>query len=146
MGTGSKVEVEMRDRNISGFVAGQLSKWKLAADNFKALDGVCIREVEVNGLTVRLQFNPARMISSAAKLSKEDIARRRCFLCQENRPPEQEYIPFVGRNGHRYHILVNPYPIFENHLVIAVEGHHDQSITGRYEDMLQLAAEQIDEE
>ena len=134
----------MRDKNISGFVAGQLSKWKLASDNFKALDDVCVREVEVNGLTVKLQFNPARMISSAAKLSKEEIARRRCFLCEENRPPEQDFIPFESHTGHRFHILVNPYPIFDNHLVIAVEGHHDQSIAGRYEDMLQLAREYED--
>lgn len=131
----------MKGNAIKDFVAGQLSVWMLAADNFKALAEVHVREVEVNGLTVKLQFNPARMISSAAKLSRQDIAGRRCFLCLENRPSEQEFIPFEGHDGHQYHILVNPYPIFDNHLVVAVASHQDQSIAGRYEDMLKLARE-----
>ena len=73
------------------------------------------------------------------KLSKEDIAKRRCFLCRENRPPEQIMIKFEGRKGKKYHILVNPYPIFPDHLVIAADRHTDQSILRRYVDMLDLA-------
>ena len=124
---------------ITQFVQKQLSQWTLAADNFKALSDVRVRELLVNGLTVKLQFNPARIISSAAKLTKEDIARRRCFLCEQNRPAEQINIPFEGCNGHQYHILVNPYPIFPEHLVIAKASHQEQAIGGRYEDMLKLA-------
>ena len=124
---------------IHKFVTQQLSTWTLAADNFRALEYVHVREIEVNGLNVKLQFNPARMISSAAKLSKEDIARRRCFLCLENRPQVQMNMPFEGPSGQIYHILVNPYPIFPDHLVVAVDSHQDQSIAGRYEDMLALA-------
>ena len=96
--------------------------------------------MDAGGLEVKLQFNPARMISSAAKLSKADIAKRRCFLCRENRPPEQMMMEFDGRKGKKYHILVNPYPIFPDHLVIAAAGHTDQSILTRYVDMLDLAA------
>ena len=129
----------MNSNIINTFVRSQLSAWTLASDNFKALDNVLVREVEVNGLAVRLQFNPARMISSAAKLSKEDIAKRRCFLCRENRPDVQAMIPFEGLHGHEYDILINPYPIFPDHLVIAESSHKDQSITGRYDDMLKLA-------
>ena len=125
--------------NISAFVNSQLLAWPLAAKNFKALDEVLVREVEVGGLTVRLQFNPARMISSAASLSKEAIAARKCFLCGQNRPPEQSGLDFTSRKGNEYHILVNPYPIFPEHLVIALAEHRDQSICGRYEDMLDLA-------
>ena len=124
---------------IPQFVKEQLCRWPLAADNHKALENVHVREVDVNGLTVRLQFNPARMISSAAKLNKEDIAKRRCFLCVENRPTVQMNIPFEGCDGHQYHILVNPYPIFANHLVVARSTHQDQCIDGRYDDMLKLA-------
>ena len=131
----------MKHTEIHTFVTSQLSVWPLAEDNFKALEKVHIREVDVNGLTVKLQFNPARMISSAAKLTKEDIARRRCFLCEENRPDVQENIPFDAPSGNRYHILVNPYPIFPDHLVIANATHQEQSIAGRYTDMLALARE-----
>ena len=131
----------MRDNNqiLKKFVRDQLSCWPLACDNFRALKNVRVRELNVGGLTVKLQFNPARMISSAAKLNKEDIAKRRCFLCRENRPPEQIMIKFDGRKGKKYHILVNPYPIFPDHLVIAKNKHVDQSILHRYVDMLDLA-------
>lgn len=121
------------------FVGDQLSRWPLACDNFRALKNVQVREVEAGGLKVRLQHNPARMISSAAKLNKEDIAKRRCFLCRENRPPEQIMLKFEGRKNKKYHILVNPYPIFPDHLVIAMDRHTDQSIWNRYVDMLDLA-------
>ena len=46
---------------------------------------------------------------------------------------------FDGRKGKKYHILVNPYPIFPDHLVIAMNRHVDQSIWHRYVDMLDLA-------
>ena len=62
------------NKSIHKFVGDQLSRWSLACDNFRALKNVKVREMEVGGLTVKLQFNPARMISSAAKLNKEDIA------------------------------------------------------------------------
>jgi len=129
----------MKENRIHKFVGDQLSRWPLACDNFRALKNVQVREVEVGGLKVKLQFNPARMVSSAAKLNKEDIAKRRCFLCRENRPAEQIMMKFEGRKGKKYHILVNPYPIFQDHLVIAMNRHTDQSIWQRYVDMLDLA-------
>ena len=79
----------MKQKSIHNFVSDQLSDWSLASGNFKALESVLVRDVEINGLTVKYQFNPARMISSAAKLSKEAIASRKCFLCEQNRPAEQ---------------------------------------------------------
>ena len=131
----------MRDNNqiLKKFVRDQLSCWPLACDNFRALKNIQVREMIVGGLKVRLQFNPARMISSAAKLNKDDIAKRRCFLCRENRFPEQILLKFDGRKNKRYHILLNPYPIFPDHLVIAMAHHTDQSIWHRYVDMLDLA-------
>lgn len=129
----------MKQDKIHKFVGDQLSLWPLACSNFRALKDVKVREIEVGGLTVKLQFNPARMISSAAKLNKEDIAKRRCFLCRENRPVEQIMLKFEGRKNKKYDILVNPYPIFPDHLVIAKSNHTDQSIWHRYVDMLDLA-------
>ena len=138
MGIGSPFE-EMKENRIHKFVGDQLSRWPLACNNFRALKDVSVRELEVGGLTVKLQFNPARMVSSAAKLTKEDIARRKCFLCRENRPAEQIMLKFEGRKNKKYDILVNPYPIFPDHLVIAKSKHTDQSIWHRYIDMLDLA-------
>ena len=132
------------DETIHKFVRDQLSRWPLACDNFRALKNVQVREVVTGGLGVKLQFNPARMISSAARLTKEDIAKRRCFLCRENRPSEQIMLKFEGRKGKKYHILVNPYPIFPDHLVIAADRHTDQTIWKRYVDMLDMAKKYTD--
>ena len=134
----------MKDNRIHKFVGDQLSRWPLACENFRALKNVQVRGVEVGGLKVKLQFNPARMVSSAAKLSKEDIAKRKCFLCRENRSSEQIMMKFEGRKGKKYHILINPYPIFPDHLVIAMDRHTDQSIWHRYIDMLDLARKYAD--
>ncbi len=134
----------MHNRSIHKFVGDQLSRWPLACDNFRALKNVRVREMNAGGLGVKLQFNPARMVSSAAKLDKADIAKRRCFLCRENRPAEQIMMKFEGRKGKKYHILVNPYPIFPDHLVIAADRHTDQTIRQRYVDMLDLARKYTD--
>lgn len=129
----------MHNKSIYKFVGDQLSRWPLACDNFRALKNVKVREMDAGGLKVKLQFNPARIISSAAKLDRKDIAKRKCFLCRDNRPPEQIMLKFEGRKNKKYHILVNPYPIFPDHLVIAEAKHTDQSIRQRYVDMLDLA-------
>ena len=129
----------MHSQTIYKFVGDQLSRWPLACDNFRALKNVKVREMDAGGLKVKLQFNPARIVSSAAKLTKEDIAKRKCFLCRDNRPSEQIMLKFEGRKNKKYHILVNPYPIFQDHLVIADARHTDQSIRHRYVDMLDLA-------
>ena len=131
----------MKHDSIHKFVSDQLELWPLANGNFKALANVLVRNVTIGGLEVKLQCNPARMISSAAKLTKADIARRKCFLCVQNRPSEQVWKEFRPESGNEYHILVNPYPIFPDHLVIAISDHADQSIMGRYEDMLALAGQ-----
>ena len=119
------------------FVNDQLSHWPMACANFRALKGVQTRRLNVGGLDVVLQHNPARMISSAAKLDKSSIAARPCFLC--NRFPEQTFIRFDGRKGKKYDILLNPYPIFPEHLVIALSKHSAQSIWKRYIDILDLS-------
>lgn len=134
----------MHNRSIHKFVGDQLSRWPLACDNFRALKNVKVREMTAGGLKVKLQFNPARIVSSAAKLDKTDIARRRCFLCRENRPAQQIMLKFEGRKSKKYHILVNPYPIFPDHLVIAADRHTDQTIRQRYVDMLDLARKYTD--
>lgn len=124
---------------LDKFFGDQLSRWSLACDNFRALKSVQIKEFPLRGLKVRVQHNPARIVSSAAKTDKASLKARACFLCRENRPAEQFHLDFEGRKGKRYDVLVNPYPIFPNHLVIALASHREQSIWSRYVDMLDLA-------
>ena len=125
--------------DMDKFINDQLSVWPAACGNFRALRKVVTKRAVVGGLEIVVQHNPARIVSSAAKTDTESLKHRKCFLCRENRPPEQSAIDFEGRKGRKYDILLNPYPIFRNHLVIAMKEHTPQSIWRRYVDMLDLA-------
>jgi hypothetical protein len=118
----------------------QLANWKLAGENYKALEQVETKILFVDEREYKVQFNLARLISSAAKVDAQSIRERKCFLCVENRPPEQKGILF----NERYTILVNPYPIFPRHLTIPATEHTPQRIAPRFGDMLDLA-QQLDD-
>lgn len=119
----------------------QLAVWQQASDNFSALANVGVKEVTVGGFPVKVQFNPARIVSSAAKVDPKTIKERKCFLCGANRPAIQEGLPFVGKKM-EYSVLINPFPIFPKHLTVPDVTHVNQTIEGeyeRFEDMLTLA-------
>lgn len=122
--------------DIEGFIASQLAEWPLAGRNFAALEGVELRTVTMPGMDIKVQFNPARIVSSGAKVDARSLAARPCFLCEANRPAEQRGIDWRG-----YTVLVNPFPIFPRHLTIPAVNHTPQRIAGRVADMLALAAE-----
>ena len=126
-------------KNPSEFINDQLSRWPEACANFRALRNVRTRKIMTGGLEVSLQHNPARIVSSAAKVDPDSVRKRKCFLCAENRPGEQISLDFEGRKGRKYDVLVNPYPILRDHLVIAMKEHCPQSIWRRYVDMLDMA-------
>jgi hypothetical protein len=113
----------------------QFREWKLARDNYQQLDGVMVRSVPFAGYDISIQFNPGRIISSAAKVDSRSIESRPCFLCGNNRPVEQRGVPF----GDSYIILINPFPIFRRHLTVVSLTHIPQRIDGNLETMLELA-------
>ncbi len=119
----------------------QLEQWTQARDNYRALEHVEQKSVCVNGLDVVVQFNPARIVSSGAKVDAKTIQTRKCFLCEQNRPEVQWGIDFKSAAGRTYQVLLNPFPIFPRHLTIPDASHTDQRIDGRVADMLELAAE-----
>ena len=124
---------------IHKFTGDQLSQWPSAAAAFRSLRDAKTRTACVGGLEVTLQHNPGRIRSSVAATDRASLAKRPCFLCPENRFPEQKALVFEGRKGRKYDILLNPYPIFPTHLVIASQEHTPQSIRHRYVDMMYLA-------
>lgn len=91
-------------------------------------------------VALHVQFNAARVRSSAAKVDAASIAQRPCFLCKENRPATQASKDWRGR----YEILENPYPIFPQHLTIPTYEHRPQTMVGRMGDMLALAKDLSD--
>lgn len=126
----------LTSEQIGSFLESQLSEWPMAAANFAALDNVRVKTLSVGGMPVKVQFNPARRVSSGAKVDAAAVAARPCFLCACNRPAEQCGLDFDGR----YTLLINPFPIFPRHFTVPCNGHVDQRIAGRMADMLRLAA------
>lgn len=114
----------------------QLSVWEMARNNFEGLKTVQIREFDFDGFAVKVQFNPARMVSSGAKVDAKTIAQRKCFLCSTNRPEVQR-----GIEWRDYDILINPFPIFPRHLTIPRREHVDQRLVPYISDMFDLARE-----
>jgi ATP adenylyltransferase/5',5'''-P-1,P-4-tetraphosphate phosphorylase II len=117
------------------FVEAEKLMWPLAASNYKGLEKVEERSFQFDGFEIRAQFNPERMRSSVAEVDKQSIAARKCFLCSENRPPEQDAIAF----GDDFLILVNPFPIFKNHFTISFNRHIDQRFIPNLKTWLELA-------
>ena len=81
------------------------------------------------------QWNPARIVSTGANISKQAIEKRPCFLCNCNRPAEQHALPVMGR----YQLLINPFPILPKHFTIPDCQHVPQLINGRFLDLFKMA-------
>jgi len=123
----------------------QLKSWMLAADNYHALSKAVFKEYLMDGFRIRLQFNPGRLVSSSANISKDVILARPCFLCEKNRPAEQYFMPFEVKDlNTKFQILVNPFPVFPQHFTIASTEHQLQAINGQFYTLLKLA-EKLDD-
>ncbi|MBR2638200.1 MAG: DUF4922 domain-containing protein [Bacteroidaceae bacterium] len=117
---------------LHGFVEHQLGVWPQAYMNIKALELIRTRALECG---VTLQYNPARVVSTAAKVDDVSIETRPCFLCDSNRPKEQ----LSAKALFDIEVLVNPYPILYPHLTLPIDRHTPQLIKQLYWDMLILA-------
>ena len=113
----------------------QKISWPLLGDNWEKLSGARLKHFDFDGFTIHVQCNPKRIVSSAAKVDKVSIENRACFLCQENRPPEEKNVWF----GEEYEILCNPFPIFREHFTIAKAEHTPQVIETEFAAFLELS-------
>src|SRR5579885_3683055 len=114
----------------------QLEAWPQLAQGVEGLARARTRSVRADGSEIFLRHIPHRIRSTTAAVDRESIARRRCFLCAENLPAEEEGLPF----GSDFTLYCNPFPIVDRHLTIAHRAHSPQRIASRFETMLDLAA------
>lgn len=121
------------NNEIKALFDSQLAEWQLARTNFEGLKTVRSKSVTFDDFEVSVQFNPARIVSSGAKVDAKSIAERKCFLCAQNRPAEQRGFALGD-----YEILVNPFPIFPEHFTIPRREHVPQQILPYITDMLYL--------
>ena len=119
---------------VSSLFHEQVSNWELARVNYEGLNTVRTKTFSFGDFAMNVQFNPARIVSSGAKMDAKTIAARKCFLCTENLPAEQK-----GVDAGNYTILVNPFPILPQHFTIPRKEHIDQQIKPYFAEMLELA-------
>ena len=123
------------DISLDTFFESQLQEWPTAHQNHEALTRVWCRELASAKLPIPLhvQCNPARIVSTGARIDKASIAARPCFLCAQNRPEEQHSLDL----NDDFEWLVNPFPILPNHYTIAAKQHRPQCFLDAYDAMLQ---------
>ena len=126
-----------KDKNsLDRFFNRQLERWPDARQRYRDLHDVQSRELdaETNSMAITVQWNPARMVSTGAKMDKQTLAERPCFLCEKNRPAEQ----IVKTFDNRLDILVNPFPILPTHFTIVGRRHQPQQIKDIYYELYRL--------
>ena len=118
----------MEDSSISRFFNRQLEVWTDARHRFRDLKHVETRQFSDQ---LKLQWNPARIVSTGAKIDKKTLGERPCFLCDKNRPKEQ----MSKQIDEKFHLLVNPFPVLPVHFTIPARKHQPQLIYKNYGEM-----------
>lgn len=118
----------MEDSSISRFFNRQLEVWTDARHRFRDLKHVETRQFSDQ---LKLQWNPARIVSTGANIDKKTLGERPCFLCDKNRPKEQ----MSKQIDEKFHLQVNPFPILPVHFTIPARKHQPQLIYKNYGEM-----------
>lgn len=116
---------------LSEFFHNQMATWPETGARYADLARVEVRDFGA----VSAQYNPARMVSTGAKVDKKTLAQRPCFLCKDHRPETQQEWAF----GEDFDVLVNPFPILPTHFTIAARRHRPQTILDTYATLYELA-------
>ena len=127
---------EASEEDVEAFFESELNSWEAARQRYNDLQTqVQKRELPFGDSSLTVQWNPARIVSTAAQIDKASIAARPCFLCDENRPKEQHALMI----RHHYQVLINPFPILPHHFTIPTRRHKPQNIWEHFGTMRHLA-------
>ena len=129
------LEIRRRQTYIGPeFIRRQLEKWDLCKKNHEALNNIQIRTFQIGENLIKVQFNPARAVSTCAKLDKSSIEARPCFLCPDHKPEKQNFIDI--ELDETFQLRVNPYPILPDHLTLSTKTHQWQVLGDKTERQL----------
>ena len=127
---------EASEEDVETFFESELNSWEAARQRYNDLQTqVQKRELPFGDSSLAVQWNPARIVSTAAQIDKASITARPCFLCDENRPKEQHALMI----RHHYQVLINPFPILPHHFTIPTRRHKPQNIWEHFGTMRHLA-------
>ena len=61
---------------VAELLQEQLNVWELARNNYEALKQVKVKELVFDDFKIKVQFNPARIVSSSAKVDTKSNQER----------------------------------------------------------------------
>jgi len=114
----------------------QARAWPQLAKGTEGLARAETRRIRIDWFDVFIRHIPHRIGSTTASVDRNSVAKRSCFLCRENLPPEEEGVQFDDN----FTIYCNPFPIVDRHLTISHREHRLQGIANQFGNMLELAA------
>jgi ATP adenylyltransferase/5',5'''-P-1,P-4-tetraphosphate phosphorylase II len=114
----------------------QARAWPQLAQGLDGLARATTRPLRIDWFDVFVRHIPHRMASTTASVDRESVAKRPCFLCATNLPPEEEGLRFDDD----FTIYCNPFPIVDRHLTVAHKDHTPQRIADQFGSMLDIAA------
>ena len=129
-----KADLAMPESPLQRFFDRQLATWPDVRRRYRELNSVKTRELSDGTATVVLQWNPARIGSTGAKIDSRSLSERPCFLCAQNRPAEQLKRTVDGK----WELLVNPFPILPMHFTLPTLKHRPQAIKDMYGEIYRL--------
>jgi len=122
---------------LEDFFKRQLAVWPEVQRRYDELKDVEIKALtgsELGDVALAAQWNPARIVSTGAKIDRKSLAERPCFLCAKNRPKEQFALDVEGE----FELLVNPFPILPMHFTVPALRHRPQTIRESYGELWRL--------
>lgn len=122
------------DSTLQRFFNHQLERWDDARKHYRELSNVQCRELTCGDNVIQVQWNPARMVSTGAKIDQKSLSERPCFLCVKNRPLSQISKPV----DEKFELLVNPFPILHTHFTIPAKRHQSQQVMESYTEIYKL--------
>lgn len=114
----------------------QTRAWPQLAKGMEGLALAQTRTVRIDWFDIFIRHIPHRISSTTASVDHVAVAKRPCFLCAGNLPPEEEGLQLDDN----FTIYCNPFPIVDRHLTIAHNQHGAQRIANQFGNMLDLAA------
>ena len=122
---------------LDDFFRCELQAWPEAAGRYRAVEEqVQSRALAVSAdVELETQWNPARIVSTGAKVDRQTLAERPCFLCAKNRPAQQHRL----LTEKHYEVLVNPFPILPQHFTIPMRHHTPQRIFPNFSTLRRMA-------
>lgn len=119
---------------IKNLLNEQYNEWQVLKQGIDSLKTLKHKIFKINNYQISIQHNPGRAISTFAKTDSKSITGRKCFLCKENLPSEERGICWKNN----FTIYPNPFPILDEHIVIANDFHIPQLFENNIENFVLL--------